>query len=229
MTSAVVGPARIGRKPKLLSALAALVTWCVTLAAGALVAVYAVLLVVDPAERAHGMIWWLLFAAGLAAAGVVLGQLLILAALGRRRTGGGLARFARYQLCWLGVGAAIGLGFSPGATRAEPLGWIAGIAGAVALLAVSLPLLRRSKRRPLPDPPPAGTAIVPGTIVEHWWGVLRLASPPLSLVEYADEWGRLHRATHLFQDGDAGLGVTGRVWIRRDRPDRPLRFASHRG
>ncbi|MGO1768559.1 MAG: hypothetical protein ACTHZX_01290 [Microbacterium sp.] len=228
MTSAVVGPARIGWRPKLLTTLAGFESYCLTMPAGVLTAAYVALLL-DPAERARGAIWWLILALVVALVGVALGQLLIVAALGRRRTGGCAARFGRYQLGALGAGAAIGVGFSPGIVGAGALAWVPAISGAVALMAVSLLAFRPSRRRLPPDPPPAGTAVVPGMVVDHWWGVPRANGPQLSLVEYADEWGRVHRAMHILQDGFAGIGVTGLVWIRRDRPDRPLRFVVRHG
>src|SRR5699024_1138361 len=72
-------------------------------------------------------------AAAATLASILVGHALIRAALGRVRTGGSLSRFFRYQLAAIGVGAGLGLCFTPAMLGAAPGWWAASIIAGVML------------------------------------------------------------------------------------------------
>lgn len=151
------------------------------------------------------------------------------AALGRFRTGGSLSRFFRYQLAALGAGGGLGLGFLPAMIGAAPIWWVISIGAGVGLIAVSLLAFRGDPRRPLTAPTHPGIGLTEGVVVDYWSGAMpRATAPGLTVVRFADEFGRARFARHLIRRNPTTFGTMGQVQYDRCRPEKVLRFVNGR-
>lgn len=191
---------------------------------GALVTIYVILLF-DPSEPADETIALLAISLIIVLICTVAGQALIRLGLGRFRTGGTSTQFARYQLAAFGVGASLGIGFSPALFDSPPLAWVLGVAAGVIVCVLSLLLFRGSTRRPLDRPPHPDIILAEGTVIESWDRSLHGLNPPhLTVVCYADGLGRTRFVRHLRQQRHTGLGAIGQVQFDHRRPEKALRF-----
>lgn len=157
---------------------------------------------------------------------ILIGQVLIRAALGRFRTGGSLARFFRYQLAAIGFGAGLGLCFTPATLSAPPGWWVASIIAGVALCLLSLLAFRGTRRSVLHSPTHPNITLTEGIVVDHWWGALpQGATAQLATVRFVDESGHARFTRHLIQQSPTVLGTMGQVQYDRRFPRRVRRFS----
>lgn len=172
-----------------------------------------------PIELAVGLLLAIVVAA--------IGQVLILAALGRFRTRGGPGRYARYQLLAFGIGIAISTALYPLFMEKGVAWWLVCIAGAIVVAASSLLLLLPARYRPLEHPPHPKVLLVPATVIHHWNPIAANgpAPPQFSVIRYRDEQGRERFARHLYRQALTARGVVGQAQIERSRQDRVLRFS----
>ncbi|WP_166973669.1 hypothetical protein [Brevibacterium atlanticum] len=182
-----------------------------------------------PGEPLSSKLLYLALALITSVAFVVVSQLLVRASLGRFRTGGGLARFFRYQLGALGVGGGLGLGFLPAMLGAAPVWWVVSITAGIGLITVSALVFRGDRRRPVTAPPHPGIGLASGVVVDYWSGALpRGAAPSLAVIRFADEAGRPRFARHLVRRNPTTLGTMGQVQYDRGRPEKVRSFTNGR-
>ena len=112
---------------------------------------------------------------------------------------------------------------------AAPVWWVISIGAGVGLIAVSLLAFRGDPRRPLTAPTHPGIGLTEGVVVDYWSGAMpRAAAPGLTVVRFADEFGRARFARHLIRRNPTTFGTMGQVQYDRRRPDRVLRFINGR-
>ena len=216
-------PLRITAGRKLAAGLAGIITMSVTLTSGFALAALAFL----PAGSGGLLSEKVLFSALAVIAALVsatISFLLVLAALGRFRTGGGLSRFFRYQLAALGAGGGLGLGFAPAMTDAAPAWWVVAITAGLGLIAVSLLAFRKARYPILDRPPYPNTALAEGSVIDHW-SRAGTRGPSLTVIHFVDDKGRDRWARHLVQQDPSMPGTRGQVVYDRHRPERVRRFA----
>lgn len=190
--------------------------------------VFGLLLLIDLASDAE-----IAIAAGAVTAVVscVGGQLFVRLALGRRRTGGSVARFTRYQLGSAGIGAATSLAFFPIAMTREPGGlpsapvwWFGCLTGAAITMAVSVLCFLPSRRRPGAPRARQGLVVVPATVIEHWRAHSRIHAPGLSVVGYPGPDGRYRYVRHLYRQSVTERGIVGEAHVDAANPSRVEEF-----
>ena len=119
-------PLHITAGRKLAAGLAGIITMSATLTSGFAIAVLS-FLPAGPGGLLSEKVVFSALAVIAALVSAAISFLLVLAALGRFRTGGSLSRFFRYQLAALGAGGGLGLGFVPAMTDAAPIWWVVAI------------------------------------------------------------------------------------------------------
>lgn len=220
-------PLRISAGRKFAAGLAGILT-TTSMAAGWGVTAF-IFLPTSPSDPLSSKLLFLALALIASAAFVVVSHLLVRAALGRFRTGGSLSRFFRYQLAALGAGGGLGLGFLPAMIGAAPTWWVISIGAGVGLIAVSLLAFRGDPRRPLTAPTHPGIGLTEGVVVDYWSGAMpRATAPGLTVVRFADEFGRARFARHLIRRNPTTFGTMGQVQYDRCRPEKVLRFVNGR-
>ncbi|WP_210603222.1 hypothetical protein [Brevibacterium oceani] len=216
-------PLRISPGRKFAAGLAGIFTMSVTLTVGFLITSLT-LISGDPGEPTSEKLFFIALAVLAAIISVVVCHLLMRAALGRRRTGGSLTRFFRYQLAALGCGGGLALGFLPAMTEAAPAWWLVSIAAGVGLIAVCLLAFRKARYPILDHPPHPIIGLAEGSVVDYWSGTSARA-PSLAVIHFVDTRGRDRWVRHLVQQSPSMQGTIGQVTYDRHRPDRVLRFA----
>ncbi|GGC30250.1 hypothetical protein [Brevibacterium sediminis] len=216
-------PLRITAGRKLAAGLAGITTMSATLTSGFAIAVLS-FLPADPGGLLSEKVVFSALAVIVALVSAAISFLLVLAALGRFRTGGSLSRFFRYQLAALGAGGGLGLGFVPAMTDAAPIWWVVAIAAGLGLIAVCLLTFRKARYPILDRPPYPNAALAEGSVIDYWSGSSARA-PSLTVVHFVDNKGRDRWARHLVQQGPSLRGTVGQVIYDRHRPERTRRFA----
>lgn len=216
-------PLHITAGRKLAAGLAGIITMSVTLTSGFAIAALA-LLPAGPGGLLSEKTLFSAIAVIVAIASVTASFLLVLAALGRFRTGGSLSRFFRYQLAALGSGGGLGLGFAPAMTDAAPVWWVVAIAAGLGLVAVSLLAFRKARYPILDRPPHPHVALAEGRVIDYS-AQAQSRGPTLTVVHFVDDRGRERWARHLVQQDPSLRGTVGQVVYDRHRPERVRRFA----
>lgn len=216
-------PLRITAGRKLAAGLAGIITMSITLTSGFAIAALA-FLPAGPGGLLSEKTLFSALAVIVAIASVTASLLLVLAALGRFRTGGSLSRFFRYQLAALGSGGGLGLGFAPAMTDAAPVWWVVAIAAGLGLIAVSLLAFRKARYPILDLPPHPNVALAEGRVIDYS-AQAQSRGPTLTVVHFVDDRGRERWARHLVQQDPSLRGTVGQVVYDRHRPERVRRFA----
>lgn len=216
-------PLHITAGRKLAAGLAGIITMSATLTSGFAIAVLS-FLPAGPGGLLSEKVVFSALAVIVALVSAAISFLLVLAALGRFRTGGSLSRFFRYQLAALGAGGGLGLGFVPAMTDAAPIWWVVAIAAGLGLIAVSLLTFRRARYPILDRPPHPNVALAEGRVIDYS-AQAQSRGPTLTVVHFVDDKGRDRWARHLVQQDPSMPGTRGQVVYDRVRPERVQRFA----
>jgi hypothetical protein len=156
---------------------------------------------------------------------VILGQVFINLALGPRRTRGSAARFLRYQLGSLGIGAGCGLCIISVTLGSNRVVGAAGVGAGALIFGVSLLAFKSSRARPRARTQRPNTVVAEAEVIELWSGhFLRLPNPQMAVIRFTDNEERGRFVRHIVRQRSTETGANGMVEIDRRRPTRAPHF-----